>query len=233
MRTTTTTTTVTVTVPNAALLAAESLLNAVRELKKAGGAYYLGRLVNDDSGSPHELARETLIALVCEMLLEDGDPVNADLTYERARQVVADAIDSGKNIGQQLVGGMGWTVIPTYEEAGASAVVSVFCPIHRVTNCSPMLNGCSYGRQPAPEPGACSDSVCSVLHADPSNPLHPPDYTASVGQRKPGSLCTIHNMPDCSPAFNGCPGPARVTEPVARYRESSWVINGGAADYGS
>lgn len=28
-----------------------------------------------------------------------------------------------------------------------------------------------------PEPGACGDPDCHVLHADPANPIHPPWYT--------------------------------------------------------
>lgn len=30
-----------------------------------------------------------------------------------------------------------------------------------------------------PEPGACGDPECHVLHADPLNPIHPPDYVDS------------------------------------------------------
>lgn len=30
-----------------------------------------------------------------------------------------------------------------------------------------------------PEPGACGDPACHVLHADPSNPIHPPWYVDS------------------------------------------------------
>jgi hypothetical protein len=30
-----------------------------------------------------------------------------------------------------------------------------------------------------PEPGACSDPECPVLHADPANPIHPPSYVPS------------------------------------------------------
>ena len=26
------------------------------------------------------------------------------------------------------------------------------------------------------QPGACRDASCPVLHADPRNPIHPPDY---------------------------------------------------------
>ena len=32
------------------------------------------------------------------------------------------------------------------------------------------------GRTPSPEPGACADPSCPVLHADPANPIHPPFY---------------------------------------------------------
>lgn len=30
-----------------------------------------------------------------------------------------------------------------------------------------------------PEPGACGDPECYVLHADPNNPIHPPFYVDS------------------------------------------------------
>jgi len=26
------------------------------------------------------------------------------------------------------------------------------------------------------KPGACADPSCPVLHSDPANPIHPPDY---------------------------------------------------------
>lgn len=32
---------------------------------------------------------------------------------------------------------------------------------------------------PTPEPGACADPACPVLHADPANPIHPPGYVDS------------------------------------------------------
>lgn len=116
MRTTTTTTKVTVTIPNHALVAAEALLVAVRELAKAGGSYELTH-----SGTSHELTHKALICLVCEML-DDGDPADEG-TLDLAQEVVSGVIESGNSVPQHLVLELGWTVIPIYEELGGDPVV--------------------------------------------------------------------------------------------------------------
>ena len=58
------------------------------------------------------------------------------------------------------------------------------------------------------EPGSCGDPECHVLHADPSNPIHPPFYVDSRMQqpdacpfcahdRHDDVFCNAHSACDC------------------------------------
>lgn len=53
------------------------------------------------------------------------------------------------------------------------------------------------------EPGACGDPGCYVLHADPSRPIHPPDYEPKAGAKVSTETlaAACRTLGECTPDY--------------------------------